>query len=105
VDHGQLEQIWSTVSGGSKWGHVLGEHLACAELGRFRAIAALWREGEPGVFYALGRYRELSRRLEAQREHLLPGPAGTGLLDLRSTSGAFHAVPYAPPLTRAEEER
>jgi hypothetical protein len=104
----------------------LGEHLARQEYGPFRAVGAVWREGDPAVRYPLGRYRELSRHLaRAAVEHspgLLPGPAGTAALDLRpyrtahrgpaaqapapapalaDAATAFDAALYAPALSPA----
>ena len=94
----------------------LGEHLARGRLGPVRSVAALWREGDPSVRYPLGPYLPLARWLEHNRGLLVDGPAGTGILDLRTGSTAtaaepdpviaeaaqrFDAVLYAPRLTAA----
>ncbi|MGQ4515372.1 erythromycin esterase family protein [Streptomyces sp. DW26H14] len=94
----QVEHLDRRVSGS------LGEHLARGRLGPFRAVGAVWRDGDPSVAYPLGRYRDLSARLGRLAEHgdhgLLAGPAATRVLDLlpwRTASGPAPAGAAGPP--------
>ncbi|WP_018565955.1 erythromycin esterase family protein [Streptomyces sp. PsTaAH-124] len=85
----QVEHLDRRVTGS------LGAHLARRELGRFRAVGAVWRDGDPTVRYPLGRYRELSRRLHdltragssgvvgVPAPAPLTGSAGSVVFDLR----------------------
>lgn len=100
----QVEHLDRRLSGSLGW------HLARAELDRFRAVGAVWRDGEPSVHYPLGPYLDLSRWLEGHRPTLIPAPLGTGLLDLRTprpepaladAAVAFDAVQFTPALTPA----
>ncbi|MFH8224345.1 erythromycin esterase family protein [Streptomyces sp. NPDC018057] len=79
----QVEHLDRRVTGS------LGAHLARQELGHFRAVGAVWRDGDPTVRYPLGRYRELSHRLHDLTK---AGPGG----------GAGAPVPLAPPAGSAE---
>jgi hypothetical protein len=87
----------------------LGAHLARGGLGRYRAVGAVWGDGDPTVRYPLGRYRELSRALRRKaeavtagrgsdaRSELLAGPAGTSVLDLRGWQPTARRAPAAGP--------
>jgi hypothetical protein len=101
----------------------LGARLAQGGLGHYRAVGAVWHDGDPTVRYPLGRYRDLSRRLQEHVDARTPvplaAPAGTVVVDLRpyaapaspspdspdaplgDAATAFHAVLHAPVLTPA----